>query len=178
MKRGEVQQCACGDHVFAHSTLGYVALFSPEDAWIIKGKRLTSRRSKRADGSRPAYAQWRDGGENPRLVHREIMKPTDGMTPDHKNGDRMDNRRSNLRLANSNQNQFNKQHPIKNRTGFIGVIYDPRRDVFYAWVEAYGKRHFAGTFRTAEDAAIARDRKAIELHGEFAVLNSAGDGQS
>ncbi|MCX5632610.1 MAG: HNH endonuclease signature motif containing protein [Phycisphaerae bacterium] len=61
-------------------------------------------------------------GKNPtRLVpvSRFIMNPPPDSVVDHINGDRLDNRRENLRITNHRQNGLNRKP--RNNTGFAGV---------------------------------------------------------
>ncbi len=52
-------------------------------------------------------------------ISRFIMNPPAGMVVDHINGDRLDNRRENLRITNHRQNGLNVKP--RNNTGFAGV---------------------------------------------------------
>ncbi len=79
----------------------------------------------------------------------------------------------NCRWVTRSQNQWNKGPYRKARpTGFkgiwrSGVIKSPWR----AGIRVFGKLHGLGTYSTAEDAARAYDRAAMEHFGEFARLN-------
>ena len=90
------------------------------------------------------------------LLHREILglKPGDPWV-DHLNGDRLDNRRENLRLATPSQNGLNRARPGRaNRSGFIGV----RKHSAGRWsaqVQVERKQHYLGLFDTPEEAAAA-----------------------
>lgn len=94
---------------------------------------------------------------------------------DHINGNELDNRRSNLRISDNHGNARNRRIGITNTTGFKGV--QPNRYCkatgrpWLAVVKANGKAHWMGPFDTREEAALAYDTKARELHGEFAHLN-------
>jgi hypothetical protein len=100
-------------------------------------------------------------------MHRLIMNPPAGMLVDHIDGQSLNNRRTNLRLCNRQQNRHNTR-PGKN-SRFIGVFR--RRDKWFAKVTRDRKCHFLGPFETEIEAAKARDEKAKELFGEFAWLN-------
>lgn len=89
---------------------------------------------------------------------------------DHINGDTLDNRRHNLRSATASQNAMNR----KKRSGsyyskFIGVTRHQGK--WTGSVTKDGKSHNAGRFDNEEECARARDKLALKLHGEFAVLN-------
>jgi hypothetical protein len=106
-------------------------------------------------------------------MHRLIM----GFPPnvDHKDGDGLNNSRSNLRACTGTQNQCNRKGLQRNNTvGYVGVEYAPKRNKPYrARVHFRGRHHFAGWHATKEEAAAARDRLAKELHGEFVTLNES-----
>jgi hypothetical protein len=107
-------------------------------------------------------------------LHRAIMCPADGLVVDHINGDTLDNRRSNLRIATIAQNLRNKKTPSSNTSGYKGVVDTKcklRKRRFKAQVKFEGKRHHIGYYLTAEEAAHAYNIKAAELFGEFARPN-------
>lgn len=87
---------------------------------------------------------------------------------DHINRDKMDNRIENLRGASNSQNHLNCVMHSSNSSGYRGVSYMKGRNK--PW-RAYLKEIGLGYFYTPEEAAIARDKKAKEWFGEFAVLN-------
>ena len=102
-------------------------------------------------------------------MHRLIMNPPKGMVVDHINGNGLDNRRCNLRICTQAENSRNSRKHADGRSRFIGV--HPHRDKWDAVVTRQGKTHYAGSFDDEVEAAKARDRLALELHGQFARLN-------
>jgi hypothetical protein len=117
---------------------------------------------------RRIYANKSVGKGIPKVyMHRAIAQPSKGVEVDHRNGDGLDNRFKNLRLATRSQNEANK--PPRGRTGFKGVSYDSRSRRYAAYV-GHDKK-WVGTFATAVEAAVARDVAAKEMFGEFAYLN-------
>lgn len=89
---------------------------------------------------------------------------------DHKYGDPFDNRKENLREASYSENAMNRKNN-PNKHGFIGIYFHTKNKNWVARVRRDRIVHNAGIFKTAEEAARARDKKALELFGEFAVLN-------
>jgi hypothetical protein len=102
------------------------------------------------------------------FMHNLLIEVPAGMVPDHKNGNRLDNRRGNLRPATRSQNRTNCRQP--NRTGFRGVRRQTN-GTYQAMIGSKGRHVGLGTYKTAEEAARAYDRAAKERFGEFAALN-------
>jgi hypothetical protein len=105
------------------------------------------------------------------LAHRLawlLMHGTDAGARDIDHIDRngMNNRISNLRLATRGQNNVNSCLRKDNTTGVKGV--HPNRKGYMARVYLSGKLLHLGTFPTIEEAAEARRKAVIELHGEYA----------
>lgn len=103
-------------------------------------------------------------------LHREIMKPPRGMIVDHKNRNKLDDTRDNLRNATRTENMRNKgkQHGASSR--FRGVSYNKDRDKYQAHIYK-GEKFFLGLHVEEVEAARAYDHAAVALFGEFARLN-------
>jgi hypothetical protein len=56
-------------------------------------------------------------------LHRLIVGDPKGLQVDHKNGDKLDNRRSNLRPCTPTQNSQNRRRRIDNKSGVTGVYF-------------------------------------------------------
>lgn len=106
-----------------------------------------------------------------RSFHREVLglSTGDGLIVDHINRNRLDNRKSNLRLVTRRQNAINAGKKPSNTSGYKGV-HPHRGSKLNPWVVQLG-RLYLGCHPTAEAAAKAYDAAAKEIHGEYAVLN-------
>jgi hypothetical protein len=103
-------------------------------------------------------------------MHRAITDAPSGMHVDHINGDKLDNRRENLRVCTPAQNQGNRVAHAGRR--FKGVIYQQKiAPKVRAEIRRDGRARHLGCFSTEEEAARAYDRAAREQWGEFARLN-------
>ncbi|MEN6428435.1 MAG: HNH endonuclease [Phycisphaerales bacterium] len=105
------------------------------------------------------------------FMHRQIMNPPKGRIVDHKNRNKLDNTRDNLRNCTHAENARNrgKRHGTTSR--FIGVGRLRYCDEWYARVRCRGERFCLGRFTDEAEAARARDHKAVEVFGESARLN-------
>lgn len=92
--------------------------------------------------------------------------PEDGI--DHINGDRTDNRISNLRAANSAQNSRNTALRSDNKSGYRGVSYVKDRKKWVARIVHNYRQIVLGYFEHMEDAIVAYNKASAEFHGEFA----------
>lgn len=128
------------------------------------------------DGRYAGRSEMSGGVTRRTYIHRELMAPPPGMVVDHINGDPLDNRRCNLRLASRSQNAANRAH-TQNPTGYFGVCADPANGRFQAGVMLDGARFRGPWRRDPETAARDYDRLARGIHGEFATLNFPTDGE-
>ena len=106
-------------------------------------------------------------------MHRQLLNAPDGLEVDHINGNRLDNRRCNLRLVTRSQNQINRARPIDSKSKYKGVSYDWIRRIpaWKALIRVDGKVVRIGLFKTEREAALAYNEAAKKYHGEFARLN-------
>ena len=106
-------------------------------------------------------------------MHRVILglSHNDHQSVDHINGDRLDNRKTNLRLCTNSQNQANRDAPTTNTSGYKGVTYHRGKKAWMASANHNNKAYFAGYHQTPELAAKAYDELAKKLWGDFAKLN-------
>lgn len=105
------------------------------------------------------------------MAHRVVWAIVHGQWPDedvdHINGDRADNRISNLRAANRTQNNMNSGRRSDNTSGYRGVYFSKQQGQWHARVHFNRKAVHVGFFDTAEAAHIAYCEAAKKYHGEF-----------
>jgi hypothetical protein len=106
-------------------------------------------------------------------MHREIMNNPVGLFVDHKNGNGLDNRKKNLRIATPAQNNYNSRKRGGNVSSkYKGVSKIKKNNRWRAYITIAGpKQKHLGYFDNEIEAAKAYDGAAKELFGEFARLN-------
>lgn len=105
-------------------------------------------------------------------LHRMLLQPEPYEKVDHINGNKLDNRRKNLRIVTSQQNNM-ARHIINAKSGYKGVN---RHGVGYrATIKFNRKQIRLGTYPTPEKAARAYNQAALALFGEYAVINKIKD---
>lgn len=107
-------------------------------------------------------------------IQRLIIGIVKGFQVDHVDRDKLNNRRSNLRLATRNENAANKAKSKVMTSKYRGVRFCPKinkKNQWSAQIGGYGKIQHLGYFKTEDDAAKAYDVAMKEKWGEFAFLN-------
>jgi len=114
-------------------------------------------------------------------MHRVIMDTPDGIEVDHKDGDGLNNQKSNLRNCYPHQNKKNRQRNVNNTSGHKGVyVVHAKRETkkgikeyiyIFARITVDSKRIHLGVFKTIEDAGMAYDEAALKYFGEFVREN-------
>lgn len=87
---------------------------------------------------------------------------------DHKNRDKLDNRKENLREARHKDNDRNRDKMLSNTSGFIGVSWQNSKQKWRAYITVDGKWMFLGAFRNINDAVRVRLNAEKRYYGEFA----------
>ncbi len=121
------------------------------------------------------YAQhtWKRGGLSGRIsMHRLIMNITDPkIYVDHRDGNPLNNKRSNLRIATPSQNSMNRGKTIENKSGYKGVLYEPKKKLYRVIIAHNKKVIRGGRFKDPKMAALKYNELAKQYHGEFAYQN-------
>lgn len=112
-----------------------------------------------------------DGKWTIEYMHRDIARrmglTIDGRQIDHRNRNKLDNQRENLRMSTQSQNVMNSPIRRNNTSSVSGVHFDKSKRKWVARVSVEGKSVFFKRFDTFEEAVEARKRIAKEYYGEF-----------
>lgn len=110
------------------------------------------------------------------LMHRFILekhhKELSKMDVDHINRNTLDNRKQNLRICTRAQNRGNSSRDEeRSKSGYRGVCMSSNYKKWQSQIVVNGKHHWIGTFSSKVEAALAWNKRAKELLGEFAYQN-------
>lgn len=136
---------------------GKFAIVDKEDAWVDKYNWSCNK-----DG----YVVSRVEKKMVRL-HRYLLQTPRSKFTDHKDGNPLNNRRSNIRICTPAQNNYNAKLASSNTTGYKGVSFRPDKKRYIVRV---GKTYL-GLFESITDAAKAYNKQALIQYGEYARLN-------
>lgn len=112
----------------------------------------------RTDG----YVSTKMDGKGIKL-HRFIANTSKGMHTDHVNRNKLDNRKSNLRICTQSENNKNKNTYKNNLTGRRGV--ELRWNKFLVYLTYNGVKNYIGMFENFNDAVLARENAEIKYYG-------------
>jgi hypothetical protein len=132
--------------------------------WCLRGGYVV-RRSRPSEGREVEFV----------TMHHEVLPPLPGMVIDHVSGNRLDNRRANLRIGTHTQNLWNQR--ARGGSGFKGVYRDSKSKGWNVVIRIEGKVTYIGFFSDVTEAAKAYDASARAAHGSFARLNYPGPGE-
>ncbi len=128
-------------------------------------KKLSRYRWYRQTNGYVARYAGRGRGFSPVRMHREILGAKNGDVCDHKNGNRLDNRRSNIRVCSFSENTYNRSPSVRNKSGYVGVHYDKARGKWQARIHIKNKTIILGRFENKEEAVQARKKAEKKYYG-------------
>lgn len=148
-------------------TQGKIALVDDEDFDFLNQWKWFALKSNRT-----FYAARTAGRKEIIYMHRFILGLIDSKKiSDHIDRDGLNNQRSNLRIASKRQSGANRNSFTNSSSKFLGVSWDKKSNKWRASIKDESKNNNLGVFVNELDAAVAYNKKALEVHGEFANLN-------
>jgi len=105
--------------------------------------------------------------QNKLKLHRLINSTPEGLFTDHINGDKLDNRKCNLRTATRSQNGMNRCLHSNNTSGVTGVYLEKNTGLWRVSIKVNSELIIIGRFSVKADAIKARRAAEMEYFGEF-----------
>jgi len=102
------------------------------------------------------------------FLHRFLLNPEGFFEVDHKDGNKIDCKKNNLRICTNSQNQANKDIQKNNSSGYKGVTWHKQIKKWVARISCNRKRINLGSFQSIDKAIEAYNKASIELYGEYA----------
>ena len=154
-----------GEIAYIPLTKGYEAIIDADDVKLLNDFNWSACLSK---GTFYAVrTEYSSGAKRKVSLHHLIFKPLSGFVIDHIDGNGLNNSRTNLRYASSEQNAQNRRIGPLNTTGFKGVCYRKCRKKWVVSITKSGKRHHVGEYFNLESAVSASIASREDLHGKF-----------
>lgn len=138
-------------------TKGHSVVVDQNDYWLLRMFKWHSDNG---------YACNKDLGS----MHRFLMHDPKDMHVDHIDGNRLNNRRENLRVTTPQQNQSNRRNGY-GKSRYVGVAWEESHERWKVTVMHEGKQHYVGVYRDEVEAAKAYNVASIRLRGEHAGTN-------
>lgn len=158
------------DRIVIPITRGQFTIISHEDADLAEMKWCA--RKSRGHG----FYAFRQKCKKNVDLHRTVLERKLGRSLekgefcDHVNGDKLDNRRDNLRVATHAQNQQNRGKYANNKSGYKGVSWSSAANKWVAMIRINNKQTYLGIFDDPKEAYDVYCEAALKYHGEFAKL--------
>lgn len=152
---------------------GLQALVDKEDVQVLSSYKWCAMKNRSGAWGAVTH-KWQSASRSAKRIHmhRLIMACPDGMVVDHINGNRLDNRKANLRICTVEENNRNRKKHNGGTSRYKGVCRKVENsNSWTVYIAARGRSFYLGSYSTEKEAALVYDRAARRLHGEFARLN-------
>ncbi len=141
------------DHIMKKIALtgkrGGFALIDDDDIDLIK----TDTWNHQTLGYATAFDRTPEGKPTRKFMHRVVLGAKKHQEVDHINGNRLDNRKKNLRLVTSSQNKTNMPLRTSNKSGYRGVYWHPQHKLWWVYIKVNGRNCHFGLYPTVQEAA-------------------------
>jgi hypothetical protein len=107
-------------------------------------------------------------------MHSIILPTKEGIIPEHKDGDGLNNRKLNMRTASSSQNSMNTKVSKRNTSGVKGISWNIKQNKWESCLSVGGKRVLRKLFKNKSDAIKARKDAEQRYQKDFSLDASRG----
>jgi len=155
-----------GDTALVPLTKGFTAIIDANDvgkvdSWnwtaVVKPHTVYAQRTVKAEDGKRASVK----------MHRVLLNAPDGCEVDHADGNGLNNKKSNIRIADAFGNRQNRAVPKSNTSGLKGAFFHKRDNKWMSKIVANGRSIFLGYFPDKESAHAAYQEGSKKYHGEF-----------
>ena len=156
-----------GDIAYIKLPSGHEAIIDASDIELVESIHWHAAKCRRTMYVKHTTPRNENGKQETIRLHRLIMGHPIGMQVDHINGNGLDNRRENLRVATANQNQHNRRPNLRSVSGIKGVTWRHDLNRWQAGIRLNGKAKNLGSFGCTTAAALAYAKASAEMHRDF-----------
>jgi hypothetical protein len=128
--------------------------------WFLNNTGYASRNSPRGSGKRKQI-----------MMHRVIMCTPDELVCDHKDGDKLNNQKQNLRNCSYSDNSRNMKKHSNASSEYKGVSWHKATSMWQSQIEVNGRNLYLGVYEDEISAAIAYNNAALENFMDYSKLN-------
>lgn len=151
---------------------GYVSLVDVEDYEYLSHWKWHA--SERHNVVRARRNDYSNGKHKIVYMHRVIMNAPNGFVCDHIDFNGLNNTKSNLSLCSIQDNSCHARKFRKSSSIYKGVSWNKCKRCWIAYITKNRKIYYLGQYSNEEEAAVAYNKAAVELFGEFAEPNQIG----
>lgn len=145
-------------------TRGQFTLVDDEDYERFAGVRWHTHKSEECYYARNSASKG--------FMHRLILGISEReIWVDHRDGNGLNNQKYNLRISTRSQNGANRRLHKQTSSKYLGVSWNNQNQRWMAKINKNRTEYYLGNFKNETEAAIAYNKQAVLLHGEFAKLN-------
>lgn len=157
------------DYGIGYDNNGNIFYFSKQDFELIKNYYWRVHKHKYV-----STAIWNTETKKIKQIqlHRFLLHPNESQEVDHINHNPSDNRRENLRVVSTAQNQMNTVINKNNTSGIKGVNWDKGCNKWRVRISINGERLTLGYYNTLEEAAQARCDAELKYYGEYRYIKA------
>lgn len=160
-----------GDLAFIKLSQNLEAVIDASDAPLVAGRNWHAVLNRNVFYAR-SCGRAESGKRRMVPLHRLLMSPPDGLLVDHIDGDGLNCRRSNMRLATVAENTRNQRLSVANKSRRRGVLWHKKQQKWVAYIGVSGRTLHLGRFDDLEEAAAKRAEAEAKYYSEFS--NSGG----